>query len=246
MGRPKKTPETSRLSLIATVAYARKQRPGGDAAGGGGDGDEADDPPKVDTKPADAKPDDARPDDAAKPADASAPAAEAPETGAPLAGSGAKSAFSNEPPAPIPAVQAEHAGEEPSRSRADTAGMKPQAEVGAPPEVPTTVAPPMSTMVEEQALMPGPREVPSGNPDDPAAPPGRVPPGDSRSLRRRGDPEAFALVYRIGTFVISRFGTVGTRGQWRVVEYPTSASASHSYAKECSRFVAEGFSDYRD
>jgi hypothetical protein len=38
---------------------------------------------------------------------------------------------------------------------------------------------------------------------------------------------------------------IGTRGQWRVVEYPTVASASHAYAKECSRFVSEGFSDYR-
>ena len=70
-----------------------------------------------------------------------------------------------------------------------------------------------------------------------------MPPGDSRSLRH-GD--QFALVYRVGTFVISRFGAIGKRGQWRVVEYPTSASASHSYAKECSRFVSEGFSDYRD
>jgi hypothetical protein len=41
-------------------------------------------------------------------------------------------------------------------------------------------------------------------------------------------------------------GTVGERGQWRVVEYPTPASASTSYAKEVSRFVGEGFSDYRD
>jgi hypothetical protein len=90
--------------------------------------------------------------------------------------------------------------------------------------------------------MPGPREIPPGNPDDPAAPPGLVPRGDSRSLRR-GD--EFALVYRIQTYVISRFGKLGTRGQWRVVEYPTSASGSHAYAKECSRLVSEGFSDYR-
>ncbi len=61
---------------------------------------------------------------------------------------------------------------------------------------------------------------------------------------RSGD--RFALVYRIATFVISRFGVVGTRGQWRVVEYPTSSAASHAYAKECSRFVSEGYSDYRD
>ena len=91
--------------------------------------------------------------------------------------------------------------------------------------------------------MPGPREIPQGNPDDPAPPPGRVPRGDSRSMRRGGE---FALTYRVATYVISRVGPVGKRGQWRVVEYPTSAAASHAYAKECSRFVSEGFSDYRD
>ncbi len=235
MGRGKKTPETSRLSLIATVAYARKQRPSGEAAGGTGDADETDDSPAGEAK-------------AEAPGEAKA---EAPgEAGAPTAGAGAKSAFSNEPQTPIdiPAAQlgSTEGAEQPSRSRADTGAMKPQAEVGVPPEVPTLVAPPMSTSVEEQTQMPGPREVPSGNPDDPAAPPGRVPPGDSRSLRRHGDREEFALIYRVSTFVISRFGVIGTRGQWRVVEYPTSASASHSYAKECSRFVAEGFSDYRD
>jgi hypothetical protein len=99
--------------------------------------------------------------------------------------------------------------------------------------------------VEAPTRMPGPREIPDGNPGDPAPPPGLVPPGDSRSLRKRGHDE-FALIYRIQTYVITRFGIVGTRGQWRVVEYPTSASASHAYAKECSRFVSDGFSDYRE
>jgi predicted DNA-binding WGR domain protein len=95
--------------------------------------------------------------------------------------------------------------------------------------------------------MPGPKEIPAGSPGDPAAPPGRVPPGDSRSLRRRdATTYEFALIYRRETFVITRFGVVGTRGQWRVVEYPTSAAASHAYAKECSRFVSDGFSDYRE
>jgi len=116
---------------------------------------------------------------------------------------------------------------------------------GAPPPMPRTTAPPPLSFgaVEDPTHMPGPREIPSGDPEDPAPAPGRVPPGDSRSLRR-GD--EFALVYRIGTYVISRFGTVGQRGIWRVVEYPTSASAAHSYAKECSRFVSDGFSDYRE
>jgi hypothetical protein len=129
------------------------------------------------------------------------------------------------------------------RAHTETAGM-PSGEFGRPPDMPRTTAPPPVRfgLVEDPTHMPGPREIPGGAPDDPAAPPGTVPPGDSRSLRRDNE---FALVYRRDTFVISRFGRVGTRGQWRVVEYPTSAAASHSYAKECSRFVSEGFSDYR-
>jgi hypothetical protein len=132
-----------------------------------------------------------------------------------------------------------------ARSRVETLAMPiSDTPVGKPPEMPTTTAPPRPQLgdVENPAHMPGPREIPAGNPGDPAPAPGRVPPGDSRSLRRAHD---FALVYRVGTYVISRFGVMGTRGQWRVVEYPTLAAASHAYAKECSRFVSEGFADYR-
>jgi hypothetical protein len=146
--------------------------------------------------------------------------------GAPKPGDGAKSATHNEAPT------------EPTRARADTAAMPVVAPVGTPPEIPASMA-----TVEDPTYMPTSKNIPDGNPTDRALPPGHVPPGDSRCFRR-GD--EFALVYRQGTCVISRFGTVGQRGQWRVVEYPTSASASNSYAKECSRFVAEGFSDYRD
>lgn len=118
--------------------------------------------------------------------------------------------------------------------------MPPDLGVGEPPEVP-----PLRPMDagSETTVLPGPRDIPAGEPGDPAAPPGRVPSGDSRSLRRGGE---FALVYRVQTCVISRFGAVGTRGQWRVVEYPTAAAAGNAYARECSRFVAEGFLDYRD
>lgn len=140
-----------------------------------------------------------------------------PHDGAPKPGDGAKSATHNEAPTEMPSE------------------TPPKAQITEP-------ALPKAT-VEDPTNMPPAKTIPTGNPTDPALPPGRVPAGDSRSFRR-GD--EFALVYRQGTCVISRFGTVGQRGQWRVVEYPTSASASNSYAKECSRFVAEGFSDYRD
>lgn len=116
--------------------------------------------------------------------------------------------------------------------------------------MPAEIAPPRGLInveaAESPTHMPGPREIPGGAPEDPAAPPGSVPRGDSRSMRRRAERYEFALIYRSQTFVISRFGTVGTRGQWRVVEYPTSAAAGHAYAKECSRFVADGFSDHRE
>jgi hypothetical protein len=132
-----------------------------------------------------------------------------------------------------------------SRTPTATIGMQSLADLGKPPEMPQSSAPPPLALgdVESPTHMPGPKDVPAGSPEDPAPPPGVVPPGDSRSLRRGGD---FALIYRVGTCVITRTGVVGTRGQWRVVEYPTSAFAANSYAKECSRFVSEGFSDYRE
>ncbi|HEX7840674.1 MAG TPA: hypothetical protein VF469_24520, partial [Kofleriaceae bacterium] len=115
-----------------------------------------------------------------------------------------------------------------------------------PAPMPAITAQADAGAAESPARMPGPREIPGGHPDDPAPPPGTVPRGDSRSLRRRADHHEFALIYRIQTFVISRMGEVGRRGQWRVVEYPTPSMAAHAYAKECSRFVSEGFSDYRE
>jgi hypothetical protein len=158
-----------------------------------------------------------------------------PHDGAPKPGDGPKSATHNE--APTEPAPPEAAPEPPPvRARAETLAMPVVGQVGAPPAMP-------GASVESPTNMPGPKGVPSGNPTDAAPPPGTVPPGDSRSLRK-GD--EFALVYRQGTAVISRFGTMGQRGQWRVVEYPTSSSASNAYAKECSRFVGDGFSDYRE
>ena len=150
-----------------------------------------------------------------------------------------------EPMRPVAPAAAPAAAAEPPRARTSTVAMPVVADVGKPPEMPKTTAPPPLALgtVENPTHMPGPRQIPSGDPDDPAPAPGLVPPGDSRSLRHQDN---FALIYRVSTYVISRFGKVGTRGQWRVVEYPTSSAASHAYAKECSRFVSEGFSDYRE
>lgn len=111
------------------------------------------------------------------------------------------------------------------------------------------IAAPMQQMLIAQqnadlsfAELPSPRQLPSGAPTDAAPPPGLVPRGDSRSLRRGA---LFALIYRSHCFVVTRHGKVGQQGHWSAVEYPTPAAASHAYARGCSHWVSEGFSDYR-
>jgi hypothetical protein len=121
-----------------------------------------------------------------------------------------------------------------------------------PPPMPAPEVPSAATSAEAAAaaarraadeLLPDPRAIPTGDPDDPAPPPGEVPRGDSRSMRRGGE---FVLVYRKRNVVVTRFGAVGRRGQWRVVEYPTPGYAANAFAREVSRWVADGYSDFRD
>lgn len=236
----------SRISRGRTVAYARKQK---SADGGGEGGPEAPAPDEPATGT----------DDGAAATDAT-PAADAAPSGVPPSSPPPESAATTTAPRPDAAPpeaprDATRGGPlsidapvEPVDARVATAPMPVQAPSGAPPGMPpaASIAAPAADAAEDPTRMPGPREIPDDHPDDPASPPGRVPPGDSRSLRRRADRHEFALVYRQGSFVISRVGVVGTRGQWRVVEYPTPSMASHAYAKECSRFVSDGFSDYRE
>lgn len=88
--------------------------------------------------------------------------------------------------------------------------------------------------------LPSPAEIVSGDPAAPAPPPGRVPAGDSRSMRMDSQ---FALIYRHGASVISRRGMIGQRGVWRVVDYPGPTQAASAYAAECSRLRGQGFVD---
>jgi hypothetical protein len=252
MASNKRSSKVSRISRDRTVAYARRKKPAPEG-GDGGDGDDTDDdaaraPDDSTAAPAAAAPTEkiatAEKTDAPveKPVEQPAPVPDAEasaETSAPPLLASVQP-WPDATPVPMPPV----------RARTDTVTMPAQASIGAPPAMPKDTAPiPAPVQVdaaENPTRMPGPREIPGGNPDDPASPPGSVPAGDSRSMRRRTDRYEFVLVYRIQTYVITRFGVVGTRGQWRVVEYPTPASASHAYAKECSRFVSDGFSDYRE
>jgi hypothetical protein len=272
MARRKKTPETSRIARVSTVAYARRQKTGGasdgpdagaeaepeagaeaardaDAAAGGGELDAkfdvTDRSQPVPTFPAEeVAPKAAAPTEEVAPK-AAAPTEAAPKAAAPTEEAAPKAA------APTEVAPKAAAPTDASAQERATLTMPVAAKIGRPPEMPSTPAPagisPRADAVEDPTNMPGPKEIPAGSPGDPAPAPGRVPPGDSRSLRRRdASTYEFALIYRRQTFVITRFGVVGTRGQWRVVEYPTSVSASHAYAKECSRFVSDGFSDYRE
>jgi len=255
MASAKRTPKVSRISRGRTVAYARKQKPPAD----GSTEDPAPDPPEgSDDGPE--RSDDAPAAPGAAPSAVAAPpmipAALPPVP--PVEKSPAPPAAAAAPPMipaalpPVPPVEKSPVPPaaaaappappvEPVQTRVETAPMPILAAIGTPPAMPAVAA----VEIEDPTRMPGPREVPEGHPDDPAPAPGLVPRGDSRSLRRRGDRHEFALVYRLKCFVISRVGLVGTRGQWRVVEYPTPSMASHAYAKECSRFVSDGFSDYR-
>jgi predicted DNA-binding WGR domain protein len=244
MARRKKTPETSRITRGRTVAYARKQKP--DGSGEAADAPEAPDDAGLDSR-FDVT-DRSQPLPAAKPTAEAAP----PEGSPPAAKPTAEAAPPAAPkPDPEPTAEAAPPAEPKPRREVPTVAMPVVAPVGSPPEMPAEPVPqgasPRADLVEDPTNMPGPKDIPGGSPEDPAPAPGRVPAGDSRSLRRRdATTYQFALIYRRDTFVITRFGVVGTRGQWRVVEYPTSAAASHAYAKECSRFVSDGFSDYRE
>lgn len=222
MAKGKRTPERSKIERgRAPLAYSRRQKDGdGDAKPEGEDAERKDDAAAAE-KPTELTA------EVREKLDAPALETPPPPKGEP---------WPDATPQPMRPVEPPKAAE-PATARAKTAtiAIPSDAQFGPPPAMPAAV--------EDPTQLPGPRDIPGGNVTDAALPPGRVPPGDSRSLRKGSE---FALIYRLGTAVITRFGAVGQRGQWRVVEYPTPASASSSYAKEVSRFVGEGFVDYRD
>jgi hypothetical protein len=237
MAKGKPAPEKSKIERDRPLAYSRRQKSGSEGDGGADapSGEAKADAPKTEVATTEPATEAAKADaptvtgDAPKPAEAKTEEPAAIEPPPPPKGE----PWPDATPQPMRPVEA------PVRARTETVAMPPELVVGAPPAMPAG----KPGSVEDPPFMPAPRDIPSGAPDDPAMPPGRKSPGDSRSMRKGNE---FALVYRVQTAVITRVGVVGTRGVWRVVEYPTSSSASNAYAKEVSRFVSEGFSDYRD
>jgi hypothetical protein len=146
-------------------------------------------------------------------------------------------------------AKVEPAKAEAAPTKAEPAKAEPAKAEAAPAKVEPAKAAPAPAAAASDAVdldrLPSAADITPGDPDAPAPPPGHVPAGDSRSFRLRGrGAERFALVYRDGTFLVSREGLVGREGAWRVVEYPTPSSASRAYAEECSRLVSDGFADY--
>jgi hypothetical protein len=213
-------PPRSRKSLAPLVAYSRK-------VGGGDDAAPPEDPgSETAVKKGEPKIEKATPEkdepatvEAPEPAKVVKPEPEPPTSAHPERGpAGAES--KGAPPAPAPAPA-------------------PAPVAAAAPKVPEPLGP-----IYEP--LPKPKDIPVEDPEMAAPPPGIVPRGDSRSMRRReGSVEEFVLIYRFQNAVVSRAGVVGKRGRWKVVEYPTMASASHAYAQECSRLTSQGFADYR-
>jgi len=227
----RKTPDRSTKSVRSTVAYAEVR---------------GESPPRAKgDKPADSA-EEAKPGDDASPAEAL------------NAAEGAKLVESSKAAARTKPDAAASAPASPQESDSSAVIARPDAEApgaagpgavagaavvaAAVPTAPSGDAPASA----ELAALPAPDAIVHADPHTPAPPPGHVPAGDSRSLRRRRDAtDEFALVYRHENHLITRIGEVGTTGEWRDVEYPTIAAAAHAYAMESSRLVADGFHDYR-
>lgn len=193
------------------------------------------------------------------------PAATAPPAPVPMPAAAAPRAPVPMPmpaPIPMPAMPAPVPIPDPAPGRAAAA---PAPAATAPPPPAPAAAPLMTGLLErppapvlpsfdlraiartalgfcEAALtaLPHPSEIVAGDPAAPAPPPGKVPAGDSRSMRRD---DQFALVYRHGAALVTRRGLVGQQGVWRVVDYPGPTQAAAAYAAECSRLRGQGFVD---
>ena len=159
---------------------------------------------------------------------------------------------SGETPAPAPAPDAEPADAPTGPVHAvDT--DPPPVDVASEMTMPMTADTPVPDAIPEpiadedpEALL-SPDQIDRGDAESTAPPPRRAPSGDCRSLQRLrpGAPALFALVYRHGSSLVMRSGTIGRQGQWRVVDYPTPAAASRAYAREVGVFVEDGYTDVR-
>lgn len=136
----------------------------------------------------------------------------------------------------------------PAAAAAPEAASVPPASPPRPTPPPPSEFPPppeLDPTAEFAELLP-PRYIQKWDPNTPAPPPAKAPPGDSRSFRRRTEAgEEFVLIYRAQTFLIRRAGKVGVLGTFTITDYPHVGAAAHAYAQQCSELSAAGFRDLR-
>jgi hypothetical protein len=147
-----------------------------------------------------------------------------------------------------PATPAAEAAPEAQAAPEPAAAPAPQSPQAAPAAAPTSEHAPLPQRDPAAEIEPllKPRDIQRWDPEMPAPPPAKAPPGDSRSFRRRSEGvDEFVLIYRSGSFLIRRAGRVGVMGTWTVTEYPHIGSAAHAYAQACSELVGAGFRDLR-
>ena len=132
----------------------------------------------------------------------------------------------------------------PRRNETADCGRAARDDLDARRRAPSAHPPASRQPCEDPTHMPGPED-PGGRSRRPGPPPGPRP-----ARRFAVAPQAATSsrsIYRSGTAVITRSGTVGTRGQWRVVEYPTSGlGRAMRTRRSAADSSSEGFSDYRE
>lgn len=149
------------------------------------------------------------------------------------------------PTATAPTTAPAAASEPPAAASPEPASVPPAAPPRPAPAGDFEAPPDFDPTAEFAELVP-PRYIQNWDPNTPAPPPAKAPPGDSRSFRRRNDGgDEFVLIYRAQTFLVRRSGRVGVLGTWTKTEYPHVGAAAHAYAQQCSELTAAGFRDLR-
>lgn len=145
-----------------------------------------------------------------------------------------------------PAGSADPPAKKPEPAAAPEPAKAPEPAEQSRPAASEPASPSMMVPAAEFAELLPPMLVSGRDPDAAAHPPGKAPPGDSRSFRRVGDAGAeFVLIYRHYSNLIVRAGAVGKEGTWTVTEYPNGASAATAYAHKCSELTGAGYRDLR-
>ncbi len=150
-------------------------------------------------------------------------------------------------PAPSAPVAKDTPKQDAPKKDSPKVAEKPAEKPAEPAEKPAAPAPAPAASAgddDEYADLIPPDAIEKRDPNSPAQPPGKAPPGDSRSFRRTRDGvEEFVLIYRAESSLVIRGGKVGTYGTVKVTSFPHMGAAAHAYAQECSDLTGAGYRD---